>query len=190
MSNGSAPAPSDVSLLRRAQTGDGLAFSAIYDRHANAALRVASRLLPNRAAAEDVIQEAFLTLWRTAHYDSAHGSVRAYLLAIVHNRAIDRLRKDRRHTADTPIDETVAERLPGTDRTELDVERSAVSDVIRSAITGLPDEQRATLELAYFGGLTHVEIADMRREPIGTVKGRLRLGLQKLGQDPAVVACR
>ncbi len=190
MSNGIATPPTDVSLLRRAQSGDPLAFSAIYDRHANAALRVASRMLPSRAAAEDVVQEAFLTLWRTGHYDSAQGSVRAYLMAIVHNRSIDRIRKDRRHLDETPIDEAVTERLAGEDRTDADVERSAVSEALRSAITGLPDDQRATLELAYFHGLTHVEIATLRSEPVGTVKGRVRLGLQKLGRQPEVVACR
>ena len=182
--------PTDITLFRRAQTGDGVAFAALYDRHAPAALRLASRLLHNSAAAEDVVQEAFLTLWRTAQYDAAQGSVRTYLMAIVHNRGIDRLRRDRRYSGYAMIDETVANHLAGQDRTDEEVERSAVGGVIRSAITALPDEQRATLELAYFGGLTHMEIAALRHEPIGTVKGRLRLGLHKLRDDPGVVACR
>lgn len=181
---------SDIALLHRAHSGDPLAFTAIYDRHAVAALRLASRFLPSRAAAEDVVQEAFLTLWRTAHYDAAQGSVRGYLMAIVHNRAIDRVRKDRRHSTDTPMDETVSDRLAGRDRTDDEVERSAVGGVLRTAIHELPDEQRATLELAFFGGLTHVEIAALRHVPIGTVKGRLRLGLRKLSSDPGVLACR
>ena len=143
-----------------------------------------------RAAAEDVVQEAFLTLWRTGHYDAAQGSVRAYLMAIVHNRAIDRLRRDRRLTSETPIDDAVADRLPASEPIHEEVERGAVAGVLRSAFTALPDAQRATLELAYFGGLSHREIAVVRREPVGTVKGRVRLGLQKLGRDPAVAACR
>lgn len=190
MSNGTAPAPTDVTLLRRAQSGDGQAFAAIYDRHAATAYRVAARLLPNRVAAEDAVQEAFVTLWRTGHYDASQGSVRAYLMAIVHNRAIDRLRRDRRHQADTPLDEAVADRLPAPERTEAVVEDGAVADVLRDAVTELPDEQRDAVELAYFRGLTHAEIATLRREPLGTVKGRVRLGLQKLGLDPSVAAWR
>lgn len=190
MSNGSAPPASDEALLRRARSGDGPAFAAIYDRHAVAAYRVASRVVPGAAAAEDVVQEAFLTLWRTGRYDASQGSVRAYLMAIVHNRAIDRLRRDHRHQSDTPIDETVADRLANEERTDAEVERGQIARVLRSALTALPDKQRDALELAYFRGLTHVEIAALRREPVGTVKGRLRLGLKKLGLDPSVVACR
>lgn len=190
MSYGSARPASDVVLLRRAHSGDGAAFATVYDRHAAGAYRVAARLLPNAAAAEDVVQEAFLTLWRTSGYDSQQGSVRAYLMAIVHNRAIDRLRRDRRHQAETPIDATVSEHLAGSDRTDAHVERGAVAAAIRAAIKALPREQRTALELAYYAGLTHLEIAALRQEPVGTVKGRVRLGLQKLGRDPGVVACR
>ena len=185
-----AVSPIDAVLLHRAQAGDGAAFSALYDRHAVAALRVALRLLPSRAAAEDVVQEAFLTLWRTGHYDSAQGSVRGYLMAIVHNRAIDRVRRDRHHSGCATIDESFSERLAATDCTDAEVELGAVGSVIRSAIVALPDDQRATLELTYFSGLTNLEIATLRHEPIGTVKGRLRLGLAKVRCDPDVVACR
>ena len=190
MSNGPPTTTTDIALLRRAQAGDGLAFATLYDRHAGAALRVASRLLPNRAAAEDVIQEAFLVLWRTGHYDAARGSVRGYLLAVVHNRGIDRLRKDHRLNTETPIDEVITDRLRAHDRTEDEVERGEVAIVLRRAFIDLPAAQRSTLELAYFDGLTQVEIACLREEPIGTVKARVRLGLQKLGRDPSVAAWR
>ena len=187
---GFGPSISDAALLCLGQAGDGAAFAAVYDRHAAAALRLASRLVPNSAAAEDVVQEAFLTLWRTRHYDPAQGGVRGYLMAIVHNRAIDHLRKDRRRSADTPIDATSFERVAGDDRTDADVERNAAADLMRGALTRLPDDQRATIELAYFAGLTHLEIATLRHEPIGTVKSRVRLGLEKLRGHAGLVAWR
>jgi RNA polymerase sigma-70 factor (ECF subfamily) len=131
--------------------------------------------------AEDIVQEAFLGLWRTgARYDRTRGSVRSWILSAVHNRAIDAFRreavKDRRNIAD----EGVAERLPARERTETEVERRDDARQIRRALGELPDDQRQVIELAYFGGFTHSQIADMLELPPGTVKGRMRLGLSKM----------
>jgi RNA polymerase sigma-70 factor (ECF subfamily) len=134
-----------------------------------------------RALAEDVVQESLLALWRSgARYDSERGSVRTWILGIVHNRAIDALRRravrERGHVAD----EGIAERIAGPQRTEVDVVRRDEAREVREALEQLPDEQSRVIELAYFGGLTHAEIATMLQQPIGTVKGRMRLGLAKM----------
>lgn len=186
-----APSPSDATLLRDAHAGDSAAFAAVYDRHAGAAFRLADRLMHGRSAAEDVVQDAFLTLWRSGGFDPSRGSLRSYLLAIVHSRAVDRLRRDARSARYASLDEDdLQEHLPAADRTDLDVERLEVGRTVRAALAELPDAQRRALELSYFGGLSQPEIALILREPLGTVKSRMRLGLEKLGRDLEVAACR
>ena len=181
---------SDSALLRRAQVeGDADAFAVVYERHASAANRVAGRMLAS-VAAEDVVQEAFVTLWRTRGFDERQGTVRNYLLTIVHNRAIDRLRRDGRRGVDRPIDAVAEDHLPATARLEADAERREVRAVLRTALSALPESQRRTVELSYLDGLTQMEIASALDVPLGTVKSRMRLGLSRLGRDPAVVACR
>ena len=169
----------DAVLLRRAQQGDADAFAVVYDRHAAAATRVAGRILPP-AAAEDAVQDAFLTLWRTSGYDASQGSVRSYLLTIVHNRAIDRIRRDARRNRDAPIDAMVEELLPAPGRVEEGAEQQEVTRIVRDAVSTLPDAQRRTVELGYLGGLTHVEIAGRLGVPLGTVKSRTSYALRHL----------
>jgi RNA polymerase sigma-70 factor, ECF subfamily len=171
----------DEELVPLMARGDARAFEAIYERHSGAAFSLAYRMMGARASAEDVTQEAFMNIWRSgAHYDRRRGSVRTWVLGIVHHRAIDALRRaavQSRHRAD---DEEAAERLEAPERVDEDVARRSEAAAIRSAVDRLPPEQVKVIELAYFGGFTHVEIADMLEMPVGTVKGRMRLGLKKL----------
>jgi RNA polymerase sigma-70 factor (ECF subfamily) len=161
--------------------GDSAAFEVVYERHGSVAYSLAHRMCGRGQAAEDIVQEAFLSAWRRASsYDAARGSVRTGLLGIVHHRAVDALRRtgsDGRRRVDVPVEEL-----------ELDAGVSVSAEVIgrdqagavRDALGELPPEQSRVIELAYFGGFTHTEIAGMLGVPAGTVKGRMRLGLTKL----------
>jgi RNA polymerase sigma-70 factor, ECF subfamily len=134
-----------------------------------------------RALAEDIVQEAFLSLWRSgARYDRARGSVRSWVLSVVHNRAIDAFRRDVSGERREVHAEGAAERVPSRELTDTEVERRDDARQVRSALAELPADQRQVIELAYFGGFTHSQIAEMLKLPAGTVKGRMRLGLAKL----------
>jgi RNA polymerase sigma-70 factor, ECF subfamily len=171
----------DEDLMRLVRAGDARAFEVLYERHSAAAFSLAYRMCGTRSAAEDVTQEAFLAAWRSgARYDRARGSVRTWLLGIVHNRAIDSLRRGAVHDRRRSGDEEAAERLEAPDRTDVDALRRDEARALRSLIDELPDEQGRVIELAYFGGFTHREIAEMLDAPIGTIKGRMRLGLEKM----------
>jgi RNA polymerase sigma-70 factor (ECF subfamily) len=182
--------PSDATLLAQARAGDAAAFAIVYDRHAAAAYGLARHMLHNPTAAQDVVQEAFVSLWRTDSYRAEKGSLRSFVLGIVRNRAIDALRKDRRHRADDRIDATVLSRLAAADRTDVEVEQRDTQRLLRAALAKLPDAQHCALELAFFGGLTYSEIALRLDEPIGTIKGRIRLGLDKLRSEIDATSCR
>jgi RNA polymerase sigma-70 factor (ECF subfamily) len=179
----------DEELMQLVYRSKADAFEVIYDRHADAAFSLAYRICSQRALAEDVVQEAFLSLWRSrTRYDRNRGSVRTWLLGIVHNRSIDALR--RRSVRDRGLvrEEGIEERVAAPDRTDVDVARREEAREVREALDGLPDEQSRVIELAYFGGMTHVQIASMLDTPVGTVKGRMRLGLSKMRMalgDPA-----
>ena len=167
-----------MQLVRR---GEAAAFEVVYERHCSAAFSLAYRMCGTRAAAEDVVQEAFLSLWRSgARYDRARGSVRTWMLGIVHNRAIDSLRRSVVHDRRRASDEGIEERFEARERTEVEVARLDEAQEIRVALQTLPPEQCRVIELAYFGGFTQTEIAAMLEAPIGTVKGRMRLGLEKM----------
>ncbi len=171
----------DEELMQLVYKGTARAFEVIYDRHAEAAFSLALRICAQRALAEDVTQEAFLSLWRSrARYDRSRGSVRTWVLGIVHNRAIDAVR--RRGVRDRGVvqGEGVEAQLPAPERTDLEVARREEAREVRDALEQLPAEQSRVIELAYFGGLTHVEIASLLDTPVGTVKGRMRLGLEKM----------
>jgi RNA polymerase sigma-70 factor, ECF subfamily len=167
----------DSELAAALQRGEPRAVEALYDRYSRLAFGLASRMITDRAAAEDVVQDAFLRVWRNANtYDPTRGSLRSWLLSIVHHRAIDQLRRSAGRQTDAPLDamerltpEAFAVESTDADRIE-----------IRNGLAALPEAQRQTLELAYFGGLTHVEIALKTGVPLGTVKGRMRMGLEKL----------
>jgi RNA polymerase sigma-70 factor (ECF subfamily) len=171
----------DEDLIALAQGGEVRAFEVVFDRHADAAFSLAYRMCGRRALAEDIVQEAFLSLWRSGvRYDRARGSVRSWVLSVVHNRAIDAFRREGTRDRRDVHDEGLAERVPSPELVEVEVERRDDAQQVRTALEELPTEQRQVIELAYFGGFTHTEIADMLDLPPGTVKGRMRLGLSKL----------
>src|SRR5215207_5861708 len=163
----------DEDLMQLVRGGDARAFEVVYDRHSSAAFSLAYRMVGNRAAAEDVVQEALLSAWRSGgRYDRARGSVRTWLLGIVHNRAIDALRRSLVHDRRRASDEGIEERFEARDRTDVEVARREEARHVHRALTSLPEDQRRTIELAYFGGFSHSQIAEMLDAPIGTVKGR------------------
>jgi RNA polymerase sigma-70 factor (ECF subfamily) len=157
------------------------AFEIVFDRHGGAAYSLAYRIVGDRARAEDITQEAFLSLWRSgARYDRARGSVRTWLLGIVRNRAIDLLRRDVLEAPRLAFEEEMAERRISRDETDEEALRRDAARQVRGALKELPADQLRVVELAYFGGMTHSEIAEMLGMPLGTVKGRMRLGLEKI----------
>jgi RNA polymerase sigma-70 factor, ECF subfamily len=171
----------DEDLMQLVRRGDAQAFELVYERHSGPAFSLAYRMVGSRNSAEDVVQEAFLSLWRSgARYDRARGSVRTWVLGIVHHRAIDALRRAVVHDRRRASDEGVEERFEARDRTDVEVARREEAHTVRAAMDTLPAEQCQVIELAYFGGFTHTEIAAMLETPVGTVKGRMRLGLEKL----------
>jgi RNA polymerase sigma-70 factor, ECF subfamily len=171
----------DEELMSLVAKGEARAFETIYERHCGAAFSLAYRMCGSRALAEDVAQEAFLSIWRAGgRYDRARGSVRTWVLGIVHNRAIDALRRTVVHERRRASDEGIEERFEARERTEVEAARREDAETIRGMLDALPAEQSRVIELAYFGGFTHSEIAEMLGAPIGTVKGRMRLGLEKL----------
>jgi RNA polymerase sigma-70 factor (ECF subfamily) len=171
----------DEDLMARVCEGDARAFEVIFDRHVDAAFSLAYRMCGRRSMAEDVVQDAFLSLWRSGvRYDRARGSVRSWVLRVVHNRAIDAFRRESVRTSRDVHDEGVAERVASAQRTDVEAERHDEARQIRSALGELPADQRQVIELAYFGGFSHSQIAEMLKLPTGTVKGRMRLGLTKM----------
>ena len=171
----------DEDVMQLVRRGDARAFEVIYERHSSAAFSLAYRMMGTRAGAEDVTQDAFLSLWRSgARYDRARGSVRTWVLGIVHHRAIDALRRATVHDRRRAGDEGIEERFEARERTDVEAARREEAGTIRGALSSLPADQTQVIELAYFGGFTHREIAAMLDEPLGTVKGRLRLGLEKM----------
>jgi RNA polymerase sigma-70 factor (ECF subfamily) len=176
----------DEEMMQLVQSGEPRAFELLYDRHGGAAFSLAYRMVGNRVTAEDITQEAFLSIWRSRlRYDQARGSVRTWVLGIVHNRAIDALRRSVVHDRRRETIEGVEERFEARDRTEVEAARREEARSVRSALDTLPADQRRTIELAYFGGFSHSQIAELLGEPIGTVKGRMRLGLDKMRRQLA-----
>jgi RNA polymerase sigma-70 factor, ECF subfamily len=171
----------DEDLMQMIHDGEVRAFDVIFDRHSGAAFSLAYRMCGRRAMAEDIVQDAFVSLWRSgARYDRARGSVRSWVLSAVHNRAIDAFRRETVKSGRDVRDDSLAEWLAADDRTDREVERRDEARQIRRALEELPGEQRQVIELAYFGGFTHTQIAEMLSLPAGTVKGRMRLALSKL----------
>ncbi len=170
----------DEDLISLTDGGDTQALAALYDRHARAAYSLAYRVMGERQAAEDVVQEAFLKVWRAAgSFRVERASVRTWILSIVHNRGIDELRStaSRRRTQDRVETQTSASQ---PSEAFAETWRNSQREQVREALRGLPPEQLKVLELAYFSGYTHMEIAELLDLPLGTVKGRMRLGLKKI----------
>ena len=166
---------SDLALVTAIRSGDQGAMAALYDRFSSIVYAVALRVLQETTAAEDVLQDIFMQLWRNpAAFDSSRGNMAAWLAVIARNRAIDALR--RRRPQDEIEDVVVAVETDLASETD----RSRAMEKVRGALQAMPSSQRSALEMAYFEGLTHTEIAEKTGEPLGTVKTRIRTGLISL----------
>jgi len=172
----------DEELMPLVGRKDPEAFEVLYDRHGGAAFSLAYRIVGDRTAAEEVTQEAFISVWRSgARFDATRGSVRSWLLSVARNRAIDFLRSRAGKAPKLDFDdESALEQRPAAERTEEEALRRETATEVRGAIGNLPGEQAKVIELAYFGGFSHSEIAQILSLPMGTVKGRMRLGLEKI----------
>ena len=167
--------PQDTELMAGLKAGDEGSLAQLYDRYSGIVYSVALRVLADTAAAEDILQEIFLQLWRNPEvFDGRRGSLGAWLAVISRNRAIDVVRKRR---PEVELDEIV---VPLECSLEDDTERKRLVERVRSALGMMPALQRAALEMAFFQGLTHTEIAEKTGEPLGTIKTRIRSGLLAL----------
>ena len=177
--------PSDEELISAICHGAEWALETLYQRYHRYAYALAYRILHESTSAEDIVQEVFLSIWRkAASYQKHHGSVFSWLQAIVHHRAIDKVRSAAyRDHQWTPL-QAEGEQDPPSEQREVWEEawQQEQGKLIRQALGQLPSEQRQVIELAYFAGYTHTEIAEQQNIPLGTVKGRMRLGLQKMKQ--------
>src|ERR671916_135595 len=170
----------DEDLISLVEAADADAFATLYDRHSRTAFSLAYRMMGERQASEDLAQDAFLKVWRAAgSYRAERGSVRTWILSIVHNRGIDQLRS---HASRRRTQDKIEASAPRSQPSEAFAEtwRNSQRDQVREGLGTLPPEQLKILELAYFSGYTHEEISDLLRLPLGTVKGRMRLGLKKI----------
>jgi RNA polymerase sigma-70 factor, ECF subfamily len=165
----------DVQLVSAIRSGDESAMATLYDRYSPIVYSVALRVLADTAAAEDVLQEVFMQLWRNpGAFDASRGNLGPWLAVIARNRAIDSLR---RRQPETDIENVIVSVEPDMAG---EAERARAMDKVRSALGEMPAPQRSALEMAYFEGLTHTEIAAKTGEPLGTVKTRIRAGLLAL----------
>jgi RNA polymerase sigma-70 factor (ECF subfamily) len=168
-------AADDMRLVARVRAGDQQAVSELYGRYSMLVYSVALRILQDTGAAEDLLQDVFLQLWRKPDaFDSSRGSLAAWLAVIARHRAIDRLRKRR---PETDIEDCVI--ASATDLGN-ETERSLVIEKVRVVMNEMSPDQRTAMEMAFFQGLTHTEIAEKTGEPLGTIKTRIRSGLQML----------
>jgi RNA polymerase sigma-70 factor, ECF subfamily len=170
----------DEDLLSFVGQGDSEAFTILYDRYGRAAFSLAYRVMGERQAAEDLVQDAFLKLWRSAtSYRPERGSVRTWLLSIVRNRSIDQLRS---HASRRRMQDRIEASAPRSQPSEAFAEtwRNSQRDRVRDALNTLPPEQLKVLELAYFSGYTHAQVSELLDVKLGTIKGRMRLGLKKM----------
>lgn len=170
---------SDEELLQAIVAQDVEALESLYARYGGLAFSLALRITGNRETAEEVVQESFLSVWRRgASYRAARGSARTWLLGITHHRAIDVIRARGARGPMVALEDE--DQLAGSDDIWQDVERRLDRQAIRKALAELPAEQRQSIELAYFAGFTYPEIASRLGVPLGTIKSRMRLGLEKL----------
>jgi RNA polymerase sigma-70 factor (ECF subfamily) len=172
----------DEELMPLIADRDPEAFEVFYDRHGGAAYSLAYRIVGDRTTAEDVTQEAFLSIWRSgARFDRTRGSVRSWTLGIVRNRAIDSLRRNAGKAPKLTFDDdSILEQEAAAELTDDEALRRQEAAELRGALRELPSDQAKVIQLAYYGGFSHSEIAKMLGMPLGTVKGRMRLGLEKI----------
>lgn len=176
------PSPDDANLLRRIASGDGEALTRLFDQQSSVVLGLLVRMLGGRAEAEEVLQEVFLQVWMQAdRYEESRSSPRGWILMLARSRALDRLRRrmsQQRREDEVAAGEGTAVRPVGTARLEAAEQRNRVG----AALGVLSPEQRHCIELAFFEGLTHTQIAERLQAPLGTVKSRILLGMNKLRQ--------
>ena len=183
------PAISDQQLLARVRAGEERALLTLYDRYHRLLLSLALRVVGERETAEEVLQDAFLKVWRgSATYDMGRGSVSAWLFGIVRNQAIDEMRSRRQKGRLRERDELRDDLVAGD--AEDFAEQTALRMTVRKAVAELPAHQRRPEELVYFGGLTHVEAAAALGEPLGTTKGRIRAAMEHLRRTLPIGADR
>ena len=162
----------DLVLVSGIRAGDASAMASLYDRYSSVVYSVALRVLGDTGAAEDIQQEVFLQLWRNpSAFDASRGNLGAWLAVIARNRAIDALRKRRPETDPEDVVLSVVPDMAG------EADRSRVAEKVRGALSTMPAAQRSALEMAYYQGMTHTEIAAKTGEPLGTIKTRIRAGL-------------
>jgi RNA polymerase sigma-70 factor, ECF subfamily len=165
----------DLALVAAIRSGDQGAMAALYDRYSSIVYAVALRVLQDTGAAEDVLQDIFMQLWRRpGAFDASRGNMAAWLAVITRNRAIDALRRRR---PQDDIENVIVSVEPDL---ASEAERSRAMEEVRGALQAMPPAQRSALEMAYFEGLTHSEIAEKTGEPLGTIKTRIRTGLLSL----------
>lgn len=170
---------SDEDLVRAIAERDAESLEALYARYASLSFSLALRITRSRETAEEVVQEAFLSAWRRAGtFTLMRGSARSWLLSIVHHRAIDVVRARNARGPTVPLDDELP--LASGDDPWSQVARTLDREAIGSALAALPEDQRRCIALAYFGGLAYPEIAERLGIPLGTVKSRLRLAIEKL----------
>jgi RNA polymerase sigma-70 factor (ECF subfamily) len=181
------PAPfQDSELMRKVALGDRSAFGQLFDRYNQLALNLAARVLNERHEAEDVVQEVFLQVWRDASsYQQERGNVSTWIVAIARSRAIDKLRSRKARRVADPVGDNddaldVTETLPDPAAKPDDLDNQLL---VRKAFGSLAVDQRVAIEMAYYEGMSQSEIAEALREPLGTIKTRIRSGLLKLKQS-------
>jgi RNA polymerase sigma-70 factor (ECF subfamily) len=172
----------DIDAIRRAASGDADALAALYDRHSRVIYSLAFRIMGDASDAEEVVQDVFAQVWRqAARYDTSRGAVIAWMLMMTRSRAIDRIRSRRGLPPVAPDSwKGLAEMVDPAQGPELTTLTADQIGRVREALNALPLTQRLAIQLAFYEGLTHVEIAERLEEPLGTVKTRIRLGLLKL----------
>jgi len=169
------PGHEDAALLARVQRGDEQAMAMLFDRYSKIVYSVALRVLRDAASAEDILQEIFMQIWRNpAGFVTTRGSLGGWLAVVTRNRSIDTLRRKK------PTEQVEEMQLPAAGNLADESERNLMMEKARVVIAQLPAEQRKTLEMAFFDGLTHSEIAEMTGDPLGTVKTRIRSALLTL----------
>ncbi|MFD1146059.1 RNA polymerase sigma factor [Saccharothrix hoggarensis] len=175
--------PSDVELVGRVATGDRAAFGDLYDRYAKPAYSLARRICVDPGLAEDVVQEAFLVLWRNpAGYDRSRGGFGTWLMTVVHHRAVDAVRRENtQRRRSVPLTDELSERnIPPSDGADHAALTGVVGAEVREALQRLPEDQRQVIALAYLGGYTQIEVAALTGIPLGTVKSRTFAAIRRL----------
>jgi len=184
------PAP-DSALVERMMAGDENALTALYDRYSGMIFAMLLRILRDRHAAEEVLQDLFFQLWRgAARFDANRGTLPAWLMVIGRNRAISRLRRLSTQEIVEDVESWPANAVPSSVNIEDETQRSLLMEKLRAALAALPAEQREAVELAYFEGMTQTEIAARTGSPLGTVKSRVRTAMQSLKQRFEEISAR